>query len=115
MPKWDWDENEDLSGVPSGWVRTVSADGTATWQAPATSPGGSVPGVSIVRRFPFAFDTASLTTGAPLYTPTVNDILIDGWVEIVTAWDGTTPQGDVFSGTHVAAQGTSVPTSLRSI
>ena len=52
------------------------------------------PGAPIVRKFPFAFDTPDILTGAALYTPTVDDILIDAWIEIDTAWDGTTPFGD---------------------
>lgn len=49
--------------------------------------GGSVPGALIVRAFPFAFDTPDLVTGAAIYTPTVNDILYDVWIECATAWD----------------------------
>ncbi len=56
------------------------------------SPGGA--GNTIVRAFPFAFDTPNILTGAALYTPTVGDILLDAWVEIDTAWNGTTPKGD---------------------
>ncbi len=56
--------------------------------------GGGSAGASIVRAFPFAFDTPNILTGAALYTPTVGDILLDAWIEIDTAWDGTTPLGD---------------------
>lgn len=59
-------------------------------------------GVPIVRGpFSFAYNTASLTSGVTVYTPTVNDILIDAWFEITTAFDGTTPKADIgsFSGT----------------
>lgn len=52
--------------------------------------GGNV----VVRHFPFAYNTPSILTGAALYTPTIGDILLDAWIEIDTAWDGTTPQGD---------------------
>jgi hypothetical protein len=57
----------------------------------AIGGGGGV----TVRKFPFAFDTADILTGAALYTPTIGDILLDAWVEIDTAWNGTTPTGDV--------------------
>lgn len=33
-------------------------------------------------------------TGAALYTPTIGDILLDGWIEVDTVWDGTTPLCD---------------------
>lgn len=52
-------------------------------------------GQSVVRAFPFAFDTPDLLTGAPLYTPTEGDILLDAWVQIDEAWDGTDPTIDV--------------------
>lgn len=56
--------------------------------------GGAPAGVAIVRAFPFAFDTPDLLTGAAVYTPTIGDVLLDAWVEIVEPWDGTTPKGD---------------------
>lgn len=56
--------------------------------------GGGSAGAQIVRKFAFTYSTANLDTGAALYTPTVGDILYDAWIEIDTAWDGTTPKGD---------------------
>jgi hypothetical protein len=44
--------------------------------------------------FTFDFDTANLATGAAFYTPTAGDILIDAWLQIGQAWNGTTPQFD---------------------
>lgn len=65
---------------------------------PAVTPhagsGGGGAGAATIRKFPFAHDTAGLLTGAAVYTPTVGDILLDGWIEIDTAWDGTTPLCD---------------------
>jgi hypothetical protein len=67
-------------------------------------PGLTVPGAwtqardieddLMVRKFPFTFDTPNLLTGAVLYTPTPGDILLNGWIEVNTAWDGTTPTAD---------------------
>jgi hypothetical protein len=57
--------------------------------------GGGSAGSPIVRKFEFTFDTANLASGAVVYTPTIGDLLIDAWIEIDTAWDGTTPCGDV--------------------
>ena len=67
----------------------------------APSGTSSAVGAPLVRAFPFTFDTPDLLTGAALYTPTVGDILLDAWIEIDTAWDGTTPRGDF--GTFVGA------------
>lgn len=63
--------------------------------------GGSTPGAAIVRKFPFAFNTPGLAAGATLYTPTAGDILLNGWIEVDTAWNGTTPKADIgtFVGT----------------
>ena len=60
----------------------------------ADVPGGSSPGVVRTYRIPFTFATPNLTTGAALYTPTPDDLLHDAYLEIVTAWNGTTPFGD---------------------
>lgn len=47
-----------------------------------------------VRKFAFAYNASTLDTGHTVYTPTVSDVLYDAWIEVVTAWNGTTPQGD---------------------
>jgi hypothetical protein len=52
-----------------------------------------VDGVRVIA-CPFAHNTAGLLTGAAVYTPTIGDILLNAWIAIITAWDGTTPQGD---------------------
>ncbi len=76
----------------------ASGVGDVDLSVPAPAP---TPGVAIVRKFPFAFDSAGISTpggaipGFPVYVPTIGDILLDLWVEIGTAWDGLTPAGDV--------------------
>lgn len=52
-------------------------------------------GVPRVIALPFAYNTANILTGAALFTPTIGDVLLDAWIEITTAWNGTTPKGDV--------------------
>jgi len=75
-------------------------------------------GVPIVRKFPFAFNTPNILTGASLYTPTIGDILLDAWIEIDTAWDGMTPLGDVglflshIPGLFQGAAGAAVPMNV---
>lgn len=44
--------------------------------------------------FPFAYNTASLNAGVTAYTATIGQYLLDAWIEVDTAWDGTTPLGD---------------------
>jgi hypothetical protein len=79
-----------VSGVPAaGQLPTADGPNAAHWAAPA---GGGLP---VVRKFPFAFNTPDILTGAVLYVPTVGDILLNAWVEIDEAWDGTTPMADV--------------------
>jgi hypothetical protein len=49
-----------------------------------------------------AYNSALISSsGYALYTPTVGDVLMDVWVEITTAWDGTTPRFDVGTGVGV--------------
>lgn len=54
----------------------------------------AIPGLPTYRKFPFAYNTPGLALGTPVYTPTVGEILLDAWIEIDTAWDGTSPFGD---------------------
>jgi hypothetical protein len=52
---------------------------------------GGEPGMPTVRKFPFAYNTPGILTGAPLYTPTIGDVLLDAWVAISTLWNGNSP------------------------
>lgn len=76
-----------------------------------TGGGGGGAGGLIVRKFAFAHNDAGLDTGEALYTPTVGDILYNAWLSITTAWNGTTPKGDVglftagFTGLFTSAAG----------
>jgi hypothetical protein len=93
--------------VAEGTLYCVSDEGGiversngATWDSVG---GGSAPvGVPVTYAFPFAFDTAGLDAGVPVYTPVVGEELVDFRVEIGTAFDGTTPYADLC---HVLAQG----------
>lgn len=53
--------------------------GTAIWRGP----------------FSFLYNDVGLNAGIAFYTPTVDDLLLDVWALVRTAWDGTTPKGDV--------------------
>ncbi len=64
--------------------------------------GSSSLGAPVVRGpFSFAFATPGLTAGVAFYTPTIDDLWLDWWIEVDTAFDGTTPFADVgtFLGT----------------
>lgn len=81
-------------GGATGDVLTQQADGT---YAPAA--GGSQPGVAIVRGpFAFAHNTAGLATGVSVYSPAINDVVLTAWVEVTTAFNGTTPLLDFGAG-----------------
>lgn len=45
--------------------------------------------------FNFAFDTAGLTTGVTLWTPSVGTLIYDILFSVTTAFDGTTPKADI--------------------
>lgn len=70
-------------------IQGIKADG-----ALRSANGGSVPGAVTVHKLAFAFGDAGLNAGLTVYTPAVDDILLDAWIEVGTAWDGTTPVGD---------------------
>ncbi len=102
-----------------GQALRLNSEGNG-WEA-FTPGGGGGAGSVIVRKFPFAFDTPNILTGAALYTPTVGDILLDAWIEIDTAWNGTTPHGDMGSfvsnnhGVFGQAAGTGVGLNMTEI
>ncbi len=102
-----------LNFIGPGVVASDSGGGIAE----VNIPGGSSAGAPVVRKFPFAFDTADILTGHTVYVPTIGDLLLDAWVEIDTAWDGTTPLFDF--GTFVGATngiygGANAPVALGS-
>ena len=73
------------------------------WETAVDEGGGSA-GSPVVRGpFPFAFDTPNIENGVAFYTPTINDILLDGWIEVDVAFDGTTPKGDISQFTGAAS------------
>jgi hypothetical protein len=93
----------ETSGTSLGVTAGTGIDFPATpffaqiWP-PNTAPT-TPPGVLITHKAPFAFDSPGLSTGFAVtfndgYTPAIGDIVHDLWVEIDTAWDGTTPKGD---------------------
>lgn len=60
----------------------------------------SAQGALRIHQMPFSFDTPGLAAGISLpfadgYQPLQGDLLCDAWISIDTAWDGTTPQGDI--------------------
>lgn len=54
----------------------------------------------MLTKFQFTFATPNLHNGVTIYTPAVDDELIDAWIEISTAFNGVTPNADIgtFSG-----------------
>ena len=89
--QYDWSAILEAAGI------TPTSNPTSLRQAIAAiaAHGGTTgQGAPVVRAFQFAYNTPSILTGAPLYTPTPGDILLNAWMEIDTAWNGTTPIGD---------------------
>jgi len=58
-------------------------------------PSGGNTGSGLLKVIPFGYDTPGISTGAPLYTPTAGELLLDGWIQVLTPWNGTTPLGDM--------------------
>lgn len=73
------------------------------------SGGAGAAGTNVTHAAPFAYNSSGILTGHTLvfndgYTVAADDWLVDAWVEIDTAWNGTTPWGDYgqFAGGDVA-------------
>lgn len=105
----------EVYGTPSAHVPVPTWNPTTGRLEFAAGGGGGGGGASeqSVKITKFAFDhsTASLKNGVVAYTPAVGEILLDLWVEVTEAWNGTTPKCDVGffltsgSGLFAAAQG----------
>lgn len=52
-------------------------------------------GVPRLYRKAIAYNDANIRTGVTVYTPAVGDWLLDAWFSVTTAWNGTTPMGDL--------------------
>lgn len=85
----------EVTGAPSDGDSLVWNASAGRWEPGAGSGGSSAAGAAIIRAFPFTFDTPDLVTGHEIFTPTVGDVLLDAWIEVKTAWNGTTPKADV--------------------
>jgi len=75
-----------LTGDSSPPIFAVLYGGEWTQYAPPT------PGAPIIRAFPFDHTTDQTS----FYTPQSGEILLNAWIEIEGAWDGTTPTADLF-------------------
>lgn len=87
-----------------GWLYNEEMN---TW-APGeiAARGGSVAGAArVLGPFPFAFDTPNIEDGVTIWTPAVGDILLDAWISVLTAFDGSTPMGDIGTFTEGQAFG----------
>lgn len=80
-------------------VTLYDRNGEAVFQGTQTGISASTPGAArVLGPFPFAFNTAAINDGVVFYTPTVGDILLDCWVSVLIAFDGTTPLADIGEG-----------------
>lgn len=87
---------EDATNWPAVAHNSTSGPGggTAVWCVAPTILDFA--GLPVVRHFPFAYNSSGISSGGyAVYTPNVGDILLDAWIEIDTAWNGTTPFGDI--------------------
>lgn len=49
-----------------------------------------------IRAVPANFDTAGLaSSGLVIETPEAGDLILDAWIDVDTAWNGTTPKADI--------------------
>lgn len=48
-----------------------------------------------IHAVPASFDSAGLAAGMVIETPDAGDLILDAWIDVDTAWDGTTPKADI--------------------
>lgn len=92
------DEGNDADGASITGLADPTDDqdaATKKYVDDNSGGGGNDGAVKIVGPFEVSFDSDDLTLGVELFTPNVGDVILDAWVEIDTAWDGTTPKGDI--------------------
>ncbi len=111
----------DQGGGPGGGITEITSTDMSVTITDPTGPtadlsvsGGAQPDLI---RVPFAFDTASINVGVDVHTFAAGDYLLAAWIEVLTAWDGTTPKGDFGFVAHsnfglLAAQGSVADLSL---
>lgn len=58
----------------------------------AVSGGSGASGAVRLVTLDVTHATSGLAAGVTIFTPAVGDRIIDGWIEVDTAWDGTTPK-----------------------
>jgi hypothetical protein len=54
-------------------------------------------------RFAFAYNTTNIRNGVTAYTPTVGQILYNAWIQVLVAFNGTTPKADISQFTGALA------------
>lgn len=73
------------------------------WRWVYDEGSGSQAGLVRCESTPFAYDTPGLVDGITVYAPAVGDLLIDAWIDVITAWNGTTPTADMSQFTGALA------------
>lgn len=75
------------------FVVAGSTGNDGTYNIVSSTFASGATSVVVVEAIPDATVDGAITTkaGFPIYTPTLNDRWLDGWVEVDTAWDGATP------------------------
>lgn len=76
--------------------KTMTFDESGELTVDGVVVGAGVP----VLRGPFFFTWNSeglANPGVALYTPVVNDILLNAWIQVIVPFDGATPSGDIGS------------------
>lgn len=91
-----------IATTGTGQLVAVNATQDDPTRAEVPSDSGSLS--TFTRSFPITFDTPDLLAGADIWTPAAGDVLLDAWLKIDTAWDGTTPQGDLILGGTAGGQ-----------
>ncbi len=92
-------EVANQGGGGSGGITEITSQDNSVTITDPTGPtadlsvsGGSQPNLI---RVEFAFDTPNINVGVDVHAFAAGDYLLAVWIEVLTAWDGTTPKADV--------------------
>ncbi len=96
------DDHNDYADAINKIEATLGVDPQGSFDTVVERLDATPSGGVVVRGpYSFTFATPDLENGVVIYTPTVGDLLLDAWIEVTTAFDGTAPFADI--GTFVGA------------
>lgn len=87
----------DVSG---GYDIELKDRGGKNWKSVGAQYTTPLEGIPHLYRLPFAWNTASISTGVAIGTVKSSDVILGAWIDVSTAWNSvTSDSGDIVTGT----------------